>query len=41
MVMAGVFRGKEKAWSKNTIIGYGIHGGFALLALWMFTVAVG
>ena len=40
MVLAGVFRGKDMAWGKNALIGYGIHGGFAVLALWMFLVAV-
>jgi hypothetical protein len=39
--MAGVFRRKEKAWSKNSIAGYLIHGVFAVLALWMFLVAIG
>jgi hypothetical protein len=39
--MAGVFRRKEKAWSKNSIVGYVIHGVFAVLALWMFLVAIG
>jgi hypothetical protein len=38
--MAGVFRKKEKAWSKNSIIGYAFHGTLAVLALWMFMVAV-
>ncbi len=40
MVMSGVFRGKEAAWSKNSIVGYAIHGTFAVLALWMFMNAV-
>jgi hypothetical protein len=39
--MAGVFRRKEKAWSKNSLFGYLIHGIFAVLALWMFLVAIG
>jgi hypothetical protein len=39
-VMAGVFRKKEKAWSKNSLVGYGIHGTFAVLSLWMFVQAV-
>jgi hypothetical protein len=38
--MAGVFRKKEKAWSKNSIVGYAIHGTTAVLALWMFMMAV-
>ena len=38
--MSGVFRKKETAWSKNTIIGYLVHGTFAVLALWMFMTAV-
>jgi len=38
--MAGVFRKKEKAWSKNSLMGYGIHGVTAVLALWMFLKAV-
>jgi hypothetical protein len=38
--MAGVFRKKEKAWSKNSLIGYGIHGVTAVLALWMFLNAI-
>ena len=40
MVMSGVFRKKEKPWSKNSMVGYAIHGTFALLALWMFSQAV-
>jgi len=40
MVMAGVFRRKDKPWSKNSVTGYAIHGTFALLALWMFVNAV-
>jgi hypothetical protein len=39
MVLAGVFRKKEKAWSKNSVTGYAIHGTFAVLALWMFLEA--
>ena len=39
MVLAGVFRKKDKAWSKNAITGYLFHGTFAVLALWMFVVA--
>ncbi len=38
--MAGVFRGKDKAWSKNAVVGYFIHGTFAVTALWMFLMAV-
>jgi len=38
--MAGVFRRKNKAWSKDAIMGYSFHGVFALLALWMFLNAV-
>jgi len=38
--MSGVFRKKETAWSKNSIVGYLIHGVFAVLALWMFMIAV-
>jgi hypothetical protein len=38
--MTGVFRKKEKAWSKNSFIGYAIHGTAAVLALWMFIMAV-
>jgi hypothetical protein len=38
--MAGVFRQKEKAWSKNTLFGYGFHGVTAVLALWMFVQAI-
>jgi hypothetical protein len=38
--MAGVFRHKEKAWSKNTIFGYALHGVTAVLALWMFINAI-
>jgi hypothetical protein len=38
--MAGVFRQKEKAWSKGTIFGYLLHGTTAVLALWMFLKAV-
>ena len=40
MVMAGVFRKKDKAWSPGTIVGYLVHGTFAVLALWMFMKAV-
>jgi hypothetical protein len=40
MVMAEVFRRKEKAWSMGTIIGYFVHGGTAFLALWMFIKAI-
>jgi len=40
MVMAGVFRQKEKAWSPGTIVGYFVHGGLAVLALWMFMNAI-
>ncbi|MFC2070955.1 hypothetical protein ACFLTB_07305 [Chloroflexota bacterium] len=40
MVMAGVFRNKEKAWSLGTIIGYFVHGGIAVLALWLFMKAI-
>jgi hypothetical protein len=39
--MAGVFRQKEKPWSKNSIAGYLIHGVTAVTALWMFINAVG
>jgi hypothetical protein len=39
MVMAGVFRKKESAWSKGTIIGYLIHGATASAALRMFIKA--
>jgi hypothetical protein len=35
-----VFRKKEKAWSRNSTIGYLIHGGTAVLALWMFMKAI-
>jgi hypothetical protein len=35
-----VFRGKEKAWSKNSIIGYGFHAVTAVLALWMLLMAI-
>jgi hypothetical protein len=35
-----VFRKKETAWSKNSIVGYGFHGVTAVLALWMFLEAV-
>jgi hypothetical protein len=35
-----VFRKKEKAWSKNSLIGYLIHGSTAILALWMFMNAI-
>jgi hypothetical protein len=38
--MAGVFRRKEKAWSKNSIFGYCLHGATAVLALWMFLRAI-
>jgi hypothetical protein len=38
--MTGVFRKKEKAWSKNSIFGYLLHGVTAVLALWMFLNAV-
>ncbi len=38
--MSGVFRKKETAWSKNTIIGYLVHGAFAVVALWMLMNAV-
>jgi len=38
--MTGVFRKKEKAWSKNTLFGYLLHGSTAVLALWMFLVAI-
>jgi hypothetical protein len=38
--MAGVFRRKQKAWSKGTIMGYLIHGVTAVLALWMLLEAV-
>lgn len=41
MIMAGVFRKKEKPFSKNSMVGYAWHGTFALLALWMFINAVG
>ena len=40
MVMAGVFRQKETAWSKNSLFGYAFHGTTAVLALWMFMQAV-
>ena len=40
MVMAGVFRQKEKAWSPGTIVGYLVHGTTAVLALWMFMRAI-
>jgi hypothetical protein len=40
MVMAGVFRKKDKAWSAGTIVGYFVHGGFAVLALWLFMKAI-
>jgi hypothetical protein len=38
--MAGVFRKKDKAWSKTAIGGYLLHGTTAVLALWMFLNAV-
>jgi hypothetical protein len=38
--MSGVFRKKDSAWSKNTIMGYLIHGVLAVAALWMFVNAV-
>jgi hypothetical protein len=38
--MVGVFRQKEKAWSKNTIFGYALHGTTALLFIWMFIKAI-
>ncbi len=38
--MAGVFRKKEKAFGKNSMVGYAVHGTFALTALWMFINAV-
>jgi hypothetical protein len=40
MVMADVFRKKQKAWSKATIFGYALHGTTAVLALWMFMKAI-
>jgi len=39
-VLAGVFRRKEKAWSLGTIMGYLVHGTFAVLALWMLMNAI-
>jgi len=39
-VLAGVFRKKYKFWGKDAIGGYFIHGLFAVLALWMFIVAI-
>jgi hypothetical protein len=38
--MAGVFRKKDKPWSKNAVVGYLAHGAFAVTALWMFLNAV-
>ena len=38
--MADVFRGKYKAWGKDALIGYSIHGVTAVLALWMFLKAL-
>jgi hypothetical protein len=40
MVMAGVLRKKDKAWSKNAVTGDLFHGSCATLALWMFLMAV-
>ena len=40
MVVAGVFRKKQSAWGKDSIIGYLIHGSLAVTALWMFMNAV-
>jgi hypothetical protein len=40
MVLAGVFRKKDKAWGKNAVTGYLLHGSFAVTALWMFMEAV-
>ena len=40
MVLAGVFRRKDKPWSPGTIAGYCVHGGTAVLALWMFMKAI-
>lgn len=39
--MAGVFRGKNGALGKDTMIGYGFHGVTAVLALWMALQALG
>jgi hypothetical protein len=39
-VLTGVFRKKNAAWSKAAIGGYLLHGGTAVLALWMFLMAI-
>ena len=39
--MAGVARGKEKAFSFNTGVGVAIHGVTAILVLWFLFRALG
>ncbi len=39
--MADVIRGKSRAFGIGTMAGYGFHGITAVLALWMFTKAMG
>jgi hypothetical protein len=39
--MSDVIRGKKSGFSPLIVLGYGVHGAFAVLALWLVFKAVG